>query len=132
MAFKTIFIIEDDLSIRTGLKLLFEGEGYPVLLAKHGQEALDILEKSSSHRLGLILLDFMMPVMDGRTFLLELQRNHPEILELIPIFIITAGNKDTHQVTIKTTGILKKPFDMDELFSVVTRYCGGNINRTGR
>ena len=124
MAFKTILIVEDDQSIRSGLKLLFEGDGYPVLVAKHGQEALDILEKSSSHKLGLILLDFMMPVMDGAAFLLELQRNHPKILDSIPIFIITAGN-DAHQVTIKTTGILKKPFDMDELFRIVIKYCGG-------
>jgi chemosensory pili system protein ChpA (sensor histidine kinase/response regulator) len=125
MAFKTILIVEDDLSIRTSLKLLFEGDGYPVLLAKHGQEALDLLEKSPTSKIGLILLDFMMPVMDGPTFLLKLQRNHPEILSSIPIFIITAANIDTHRVTIKTTGLLKKPFDMKELFSVVTRYCGG-------
>lgn len=128
MALKTIFIVEDDLSIRTALKLLFEEEGYPVLLAKHGQEALDLLE-SSKHKFGLILLDFMMPVMDGPTFLLELKRNHPKILSSIPIFIITAGNNYTHQVTIKTTGLLRKPFDMDELFSVVTRYCGAEITK---
>ena len=41
MAFKSILIVEDDESVRSGLKLLFEGEGYPVLVAKHGQEALN-------------------------------------------------------------------------------------------
>jgi len=123
MAVKTILIVEDDLSIRSGLRLLFEGEGYPVLVAEHGQEALDILEKSSSSKIGLILLDFMMPVMDGPAFLLELKRKHPKILERIPIFIIAAGNI-THRVAIKTTGILQKPFDIDELFKIVTRYCG--------
>jgi CheY-like chemotaxis protein len=123
MALKTILIVEDDPSIRSGLQLLLEGEGYPVLCAKHGQEALGLLESSTS-KLGLILLDFMMPVMDGPTFLLELQRNHPKILGSIPIFIITAGN-GTHRIAIKTTGILKKPFDMNELFKVVTRHCGG-------
>ena len=125
MAFKTILIVEDDLSIRSGLKLLFEGEGYPVLCAKHGQEALDLLEKVPGQKLGLILLDFTMPVMDGSTFLLELQRNHPKILRSIPIFIIAAGDV-AHRVTIKITGTLQKPFNMEELFRIVTKYCGAS------
>ena len=124
MVFKSILIIEDDESVRLGLKLLFETEGYLVLVAQHGQEALDILEKSFDHKLGLILHDFKMPVMDGPAFLLELQRKHPKILERIPIFIITAGTNDSPPMTIKTTGILKKPFDMNELFRVVKQYCG--------
>jgi len=116
--------VEDDESVRSGLKLLIEAEGYPVLAAKHGLEALNIIKKRSNHKLGLILLDFKMPVMDGPSFLLELQRTKPEILDSIPIFIITAGYNEEHQATIKTTGILKKPFNIKELFSIVTRYCG--------
>lgn len=116
--------MEDDESVRCGLKMFFEGEGYPVLAAKHGQEALDLLGKISIEKLGLILLDFKMPVMDGPAFLSALQQENPQILVSIPIFIITAGNNDTHQTTIKTTGILKKPFDMAELFRIVTLHCG--------
>jgi len=124
MVVKSILIVEDDESVRSGLKLLFETEGYLVLVAQHGQEALDILEKSFDHKLGLILLDFKMPVMDGPAFLSQLQRKYPKILLRIPIFIITAGNNDTHHVKIKTSGILKKPFDMNELFRVVKQFCG--------
>jgi len=94
-----------------------------VLLAQDGQKALDLLQKSSVlPKLGLILLDYMMPVMDGATFLLELQRNHPQILSAIPIFLITGRNDTTH-VTIKTTGTLQKPFDMEELSTIAARYC---------
>ena len=124
MSTKTILIVEDDESVRSGLKLLFEGEGYPVLVAKHGKEAIRILKKGSKFKLGLILLDFKMPVMDGPTFLLKLEQDHPELLLSTPIFIITADDKDTHQVKINTTGILKKPFDMDELFRIAALYCG--------
>jgi len=123
--FKSILIVEDDESVRSGLKLLFQEEGYPVLDAKHGQEALDILKKKSSHKLGLILLDSKMPVMDGSSFLLELQRKHPKILDLIPIFLTTGRSNFTNPVSIKTTGVLQKPFHMDELFKIITKYCGG-------
>jgi CheY-like chemotaxis protein len=125
MALKTVLIVEDDQGIRSGLKSLFEGEGYPVLVAIHGQEALDLLEmNATSKKIGLILLDYLMPVMDGSAFLLELQRKHPKILSSIPIFMITAGS-GSHRVTIKTTGILQKPFDLDELLRIATQYCGG-------
>ena len=124
MALKSILIVEDDESVRLGLQLLFEGEGYHVLVADHGQKALDILEKGPIHKIGLILLDFMMPVMDGPAFLLALKQKHPKVLASIPIFLVTGKSNIRHQVTIKTTGTLRKPFIMEDLFKIVTRYCG--------
>ena len=124
MGIKSILIIEDDESVRAGLKLLFEEEGYSVLEAIHGQDALDILDKKLSRKIGLILLDFKMPVMDGPTFLRELHQNRSKILSTIPIFITTASDNNIRQVPLKTTGILTKPFDMDELLRIVNQYCG--------
>ena len=72
MSRKFILIVEDDANIRESLQEAFGCEGYSVLLAKHGQAALDILMTSSTSKPGLILLDYMMPVMDGPAFLLEL------------------------------------------------------------
>ena len=120
---KPILIVEDDMGIRSSLREFFEGDGYPVLLADQGQAALDLLGMDSTPKLGLIFLDLMMPVMDGPTFLLELERNYPKIFSQIPIFVITAEG-DAHRLTIKATGFLKKPFDMNELSRVVTQYCG--------
>lgn len=122
MARKPILIVEDDKYIRESLQEVFAGGRSPVLLAEHGQAALDILKKSSAPRPCLILLDLMMPVMDGTAFLLELQRHHPEIFAQTPIIIMTARS-DTHQLTIKTTGLIRKPFDLAELFSLAERYC---------
>ena len=122
MSKKSILIVEDDANIRESLQEVFGGSGYPVLLAEHGQAALDILMTSSAPKPGLILLDYMMPVMDGPTFLSGLQRNHPEIFAHTPIFMMTA-RADTPQLTIKTTGLVRKPFDLRELFSLAERYC---------
>ena len=123
MARKSILIVEDDESIREVLQELFEGQGYPVLLADHGRAALDYLKLGSTPKPGLILLDPMMPVMDGQTFLSELQRNHPEILADIPIFIMTAAVGDISRLIIKTTGFMKKPLELEELRRIAKQYC---------
>ena len=125
MECKPIFIVEDDQEIRQSLQEFFEGDGYPVLLANHGQAALDLLKLSATPAPGLIFVDLMMPVMDGVTFLSELQRNHAAIYADTPIFIMSA-RADTQQLTIKTTGLLKKPFDLDELSRVAARYCASS------
>ena len=122
MARKSILIVEDDESIREALQVLFEGQGYPVFLADHGRAALDYFELGSTPKPGLILLDLQMPVMDGPTFLLELQRHHPEIFTHTPIFIMTA-QPDTHKIYFKTTGLIRKPFDLAELCGIAKRYC---------
>jgi len=90
MTRKPILIVEDDLGIRSCLQDLFEIEEYPVLLAKHGQAALDLLAMSSTPKPGLIFLDLMMPVMDGFAFLSELEQKHPIIFSHTPIYIMTA------------------------------------------
>ena len=123
MTTKPILIVEDHQGLRTGLQELFEEEGYQVLLAEHGQAALDLLDKTSTPKPSLILVDYRMPVMNGPAFLLELQRIHPKIFADTPIFIMSAGF-ETHQPTIKTTGFLKKPFDIDELLRIAKQYCG--------
>ena len=103
------------------LKEFFVGEGYPVLLASHGQEAIDLLDQESTPRPGVILTDFSMPVLNGPAFLLELKRKHPKIVAHTPIFIMSAGNESDLRM-MKITGIVKKPFDLDELSKLAERY----------
>ena len=129
MAYKPILIVEDDVGIRSCLEVLFELRGYPVLLAEHGQAALDLIKTSATPKPGLIFLDLMMPVMDGPTFLSELQRNHPQVLADIPIFMMTAS-PDKHRLTIKTTGFLKKPFELSELSRIAAQYCAESDHDT--
>src|SRR5204863_9255083 len=67
----TVLIIEDDPDIRELERLMLSHSGHGVLVAANGREALDVLERL---RPTLMLLDLMMPVMDGLTFLIERRR----------------------------------------------------------
>ena len=122
MSHKAILIIEDDAAIREALQQIYGGEGYTVILAENGKQALEILFLSSTEMPALILVDYMMPVMDGPLFLQELKLRFPKIYSETPIFIITAGN-EASKLTSKVTGILKKPFDINELYKVGKMYC---------
>jgi two-component system chemotaxis response regulator CheY len=129
MSRKPILIIEDDICIREVLEQLFKEEGYPVVLAENGQIALDILKLNTTTQIGLILLDVMMPVMDGPTFLLALQRDQLEIFTHTPIFIMTA-RADAAHFEVKTTGLLKKPLNLEELCRIAELYCGDPSDKT--
>lgn len=122
MAYKPILIVEDNADIRSGLQKFFVGENYPVFLAAHGQEALDLFEKKLMPNPGLILVDFRMPVMNGSAFILEFERIHPQIFADTAIFIMSAGT-DINPLTLKATGFLEKPFDLDELSRIAAEHC---------
>lgn len=122
MAHKPILIVEDHQAIRSALQDFFEGEGYPVMLARHGQEALELLTKPSAPKPGLILIDCRMPVMDGPTLLLEIERQHPEIFATVPTFLMSAGT-DIIQLAPKFSGYIEKPFNLDDLSRIATLHC---------
>lgn len=119
---KLILIIEDDEGIRTSLQEIYESEGYGLLIVENGKMALDLFKNETPTELGLILLDLMMPVMDGLTFLSKLELEFPEVYLKIPIFIMSA-RADTGVLDVAVTGIVKKPFDLDQLFSIASKYC---------
>lgn len=94
-------------------------EGYEVLFAGNGREALDLLH--GSKRPQLILLDLMMPVMDGFMFR-EIQRTLPGVSE-IPILIMSAdGNIAPKKAVIGARDYLRKPVDIDELLERIATY----------
>lgn len=119
---KAILIIEDDLGIRSAFQELYEGEGYAVHLTANGREALEHLQANVTSLPGLILLDLMMPVMDGPTFLSVLQRDYPALHASIPIFVISAAGGPM-MAKVQATGFLKKPLDLDELSTLAAKYC---------
>jgi CheY-like chemotaxis protein len=84
---KTIMVVDDDAEVREAVSELLENHGYAVIPASNGREALDEL-KIRSLKPAMILLDVMMPVMDGQTFCAE-QQSDPEIRD-IPVVVFTA------------------------------------------
>ena len=97
--------------------MLLEEEGHVVLSFRNGQEILDYLRGGSAP--ALILLDMMMPVMDGMTFLQR--RAEDPRLERVPVVVITAGT--VSEQLPKTQGLIKKPISLVELLDVVRTYC---------
>ena len=83
----SVLIVDDDSAVRTALKELFETEGYTVVLAANGRAALNRLMEG--FRPSVVLLDLMMPVMDGWDF--RTQQLREPALKDIPVFIITAA-----------------------------------------
>jgi len=113
-----ILVIEDDADIRETLRQALEYEGYDSVGAANGQEGLEILGNIDSPC--LILLDLMMPVMDGWKFAEKLRDD--EKLSTIPVVIVSAFVDQTR--TLNAQGILKKPVELDALLEVVKKYCG--------
>jgi CheY-like chemotaxis protein len=112
----SVLIVEDDEDIRAAMAELLEGEGFEVAVASNGQEGLEVLSQMGSPC--LVLLDLMMPVMNGEDFLRHVRQNPSQ--GDIPIIIVTASGR---AALPGTQGILKKPFEISELFSTVNLHC---------
>jgi CheY-like chemotaxis protein len=112
-----VLIIEDDESIRENFQLLLELEGYAVLTASNGQEALEQLRKMISPC--LILLDLMMPVMNGQEFLKA--KAAEESLSSIPVCIISGVADEPDLPEVAT--FVSKPVDLNRLLDLVRRHC---------
>lgn len=116
---KPVLLIEDDAAIRETLGLLFELEGFNAIFASNGQEGLDLLRKHSSE-LGLVLLDLMMPVMDGREFLEKLEKEGTAEQKSVPIYICSAVKEAGIN---HISGFLRKPLDLPQLLDTLKRHC---------
>ena len=118
---KRILIVEDDHDVAQSVADVLEASGYGTGIAANGREALDYLEQNTQS--DLILLDMMMPVMDGWQFREE-QRKLP-VLESIPVVIVTAdGNARGKAAAIQAAGHVGKPVTIDGLLNEVERVCG--------
>ena len=115
--YNTILVVEDDDDIRNAIVDLLETEGYITESAINGKDALDKL--SQIDRPCLVLLDMMMPIMNGRQFLDTVMKDSR--LAPIPILIVSAVADKTN--TEGSVGFLKKPIDIDVVLNVVSQYC---------
>lgn len=116
---KKVLIVEDSEDLRYLMEIYLEGEGYEVSSVANGKEALDLLHESSELP-SVILLDLMMPVMDGFQFRREQQRD--DRLSPIPVVLMTAGQDIKGDAArIHADAFLKKPIDIDDLRQAVDR-----------
>ena len=118
---KEILVIEDDEGIREMLRQVLELYGYAVLTASDGEKGLERLRKNTLNPC-LILLDLMMPVMDGWEFMEAFHQSKD--WESIPVVVISAFPDKA--ADLHAQGLLAKPLVLDNLLSVVERYCGKN------
>lgn len=122
-----VLVVDDDLDILEAICDILEVERYRVARARNGAEALQRVEEE---RPSVILLDLMMPVMDGVTFAHALHQR-PAVRD-IPILVISADGNPQRAATIGARGYLAKPFDIDALLGHVVALAGpGGEPRAG-
>lgn len=122
MSMKKIFLIDDDEGIRDALTSCLAYEGYTVVACVNGQEALSSLKQNITELPSLIILDLMMPVMDGYEFR-EAQLADNRLCQ-IPVIVTSAGNKDeiTNINIFKGIYYMRKPIDLDDLFKIIEKH----------
>jgi CheY-like chemotaxis protein len=116
-----ILVVEDDASIRGFVSEVLRDDGYEVSEASNGFEALEALAERLPD---LIVLDLMMPIMDGWTFVEECHRSR--VCDEVPI-VITSASHDLPSTAehLRSFGVrtcLPKPFDVDGLLALVERF----------
>ncbi len=115
-----VLIVDDDLDIRNTVASILQDEGYRVAKSGNGREALDFLSAPGSPRPNLILLDMMMPIMDGPTFHQHQQQD--PALASIPVLAFTAFGNPAD--TSWATGRLTKPLRLEALLTMVAKHVG--------
>lgn len=112
-----VLMIEDDPGVGLALRIALELEGYEVSHASNGSEGMTQLQ-GGTDRFGLILLDLMMPIMDGWQFLKQFRAQYPQ--STIPIIVMSAADE-----RLKPSGInefLPKPVELEVLLERCRKY----------
>jgi CheY-like chemotaxis protein len=117
MAAEHVLVVEDHQEIREFVALVLENEGYRVTTASNGAVALEEVTRAP---VDVVLLDMRMPVMDGWAFA-EAYRQQPG--PHAPIVVLTAAQDAAQRAAqIKADAYLGKPFELDDLLSVVAQH----------
>jgi CheY-like chemotaxis protein len=115
----SILVVDDEEDTVELARMVLEFEGYKVFSANNGQEAIDFL-KSKKAKPNLVLLDVLMPKMDGLK-VCKWIKEHPDLKE-IPVLLFTAkvGNKDRMEgEKVGADAYIAKPFSADDLLNLI-------------
>jgi CheY-like chemotaxis protein len=115
---KTILVVDDEPVLRTIVREILHEEGYAVIEAADGRVMLEIMARV---RPDLVLMDVMMPGIDGREAYQQL-RSNPEHRD-VPVVLMSAGVRPI-RLDPSIAGFMAKPFDLTQLIELVTRLIG--------
>jgi CheY-like chemotaxis protein len=117
---KTLLVVDDEVGITDALSELLSEEGFVVLVARNGKDGL---QRIAEKRPDLILLDYMMPVMNGRELLLALRAD--PAYQNLPVIMMSAMPQSSIPPDCKPSAFLRKPFELDEILAEVSRWLAG-------
>src|SRR5687767_13080227 len=113
----TVLLVEDEDLVRAGIRRLLQSEGYTVMEAQNGAQALQLLQDKATDQVALVLTDLRMPVMDGRQLAAALARLRPS-LPIVFMSGFTAQLMDLRLVS-PHLAFLAKPFRDADLLATV-------------
>jgi CheY-like chemotaxis protein len=118
---KSVLVVEDDEAIRTSLIDILTDEGHHVLSASNGEEGLEVLRNASPLPC-LIILDLMMPVLDGLGF--RKAQLEDSSISHVPTALFSADTNIRAKAEANSIQeFLRKPIDLDQLFELINKYC---------
>jgi CheY-like chemotaxis protein len=118
----SILVVDDDAGIRQLLTVFLEHNGYQATSVPNGLEALTYL-RNGLELPQLILLDLMMPVMDGAEFR-RAQQEDPRLAPIAVVVMSAAENIQAQAPTLTADAYIPKPIDFDVLLPLIEQYCG--------
>src|SRR6266540_1909566 len=122
---KTVLLAEDDVEIRDILQDLLEAEGYDVIPASHGRQALEFLEGSRKTKLpDLVVLDLMMPLVDG-VAVLRIMKDDPAFSD-IPVVVLSAVARER---PAGAAAFLRKPVPLQKFFDTIRDFVDVGVPR---
>jgi len=126
---RDVLVVDDDPDIRHALVGALEEQGYHAISASNGREALTVLRMLHTPP-SVILMDLMMPVMNGWEFRAEQQRD--PLLSKIPVVVVSARENITEDaLQVSASGYLKKPFLLQDLLDAIGKFCGDSDRERG-
>jgi CheY-like chemotaxis protein len=117
---ESVLVIDDDLDLRSTIKSILDGAGYSTRTAPNGAVALDLLRTWTPR---LIFLDLTMPVMNGSEFR-RVQLAYAALASVPTVVMTARADAGALALTLPAEAHMPKPFQLDRLLALVSRYCG--------